>query len=279
MNEEEIALILKKGIKWVVLAIVALIFIFSAWGSIDAGERGIKTRGGAVVGTLEQGYYMKLPFIEEVHEMDVRTRSISYEKGEGFNNQLSGASKDLQDVSIGVVTTFHIDPSKVGIIFSSYSSVDNYQTVVIEPIVKNVVKTVTAQYSAEEIASTKRAEINEKVNAKLAEELATKDAILESANTTNFDLSKAFTDAIEAKVTAVQLAEAQKNKLEEVKYKAQQTIETAKAEAESIRIKAQSINSQGGADYVKLKAIEQWDGKGCTSYCGLETANGLLIQR
>lgn len=274
MTEEEI---IKKAIKWGVFAIVVLVLVFSSWGSIDAGERGIKTRGGAVVGVLEQGYYMKLPFIEEVHKMDVKTRAISYEKGEGFNNQLSGASKDLQDVSIGVVTTYHIDPSKVGVIYSSYSSVDNYQSVVIEPIVKNVVKTITSQYSAEEIASSKRAEINEKVNARLAEELATKDAILEESNTTNFDLSKAFTDAIEAKVTAVQLAEAQKNKLEEVKYKAQQTVETAKAEAEAIRIKAQAVTQQGGKDYVALQAIEKWDGKGCTSYCGLETSNGLLI--
>lgn len=274
MTEEEI---IKKAIKWGVFGIVVLVLLFSSWGSIDAGERGIKTRGGAVVGVLEQGYYMKLPFIEEVHKMDVKTRAISYEKGEGFNNQLSGASKDLQDVSIGVVTTYHIDPAKVGVIYSSYSSVDNYQSVVIEPIVKNVVKTITSQYSAEEIASSKRAEINEKVNARLAEELATKDAVLEESNTTNFDLSKAFTDAIEAKVTAVQLAEAQKNKLEEVKYKAQQTVETAKAEAEAIRIKAQAVTQQGGKDYVQLQAIEKWDGKGCTSYCGLETSNGLLI--
>ncbi len=84
--------------------------------------------------------------------------------------------------------------------------------------------------------------------------------MLEQVNITNFQFSESFSAAIEAKVTAVQNAEAQKNKLEQVKYEAQQKIETAKAEAETIRISAQAINSQGGTDYVNLKAIEKWNG-------------------
>lgn len=259
MNPETSRLAFKIA-KYAGYLLLTIVLISSVFGTIGAGERGIKTRFGAVVATVEQGPYFKLPFIEKVHIMDVRTRTITYEKGADFNTQLSGASKDLQDVSIGVVTNYHIDPLKVATIFSSYSSVDNYEKNVIEPIVKNTVKTITAQYSAEEIASTKRAEINDKVNTKLAEELSAKDAILETANTTNFDLSDAFTKAIEEKVTAVQLAEAQKNRLEQVKYEAQQTIETAKATAEAQRISSAALAAQGGRDYVQLKAIEKWDG-------------------
>ena len=78
-------------------------------------------------------------------------------------------------------------------------------------------------------------------------------------------------------MTAVQQAEAAKNKLEQVKFEAQQTIETAKANAEAIRIQAQAINSQGGADYVELQRIKTWDGHACTSYCGLDASTGLLV--
>lgn len=84
--------------------------------------------------------------------------------------------------------------------------------------------------------------------------------IISGMNITNLEFSPSFNTAIEAKVTAEQNALAQKNKLEQVKYEAQQTIEKAKAEAESIKIQAESVNSQGGADYVKLKAIEKWNG-------------------
>jgi prohibitin 2 len=122
-----------------------------------------------------------------------------------------------------------------------------------------VVKSTSAQYTAEELV-TKRAEFGDKVNLLLSERFMSKDAVLERFSVTNFEFSKAFTQAIENKVTAVQNAEAAKNKLEQIKFEAQQTIETAKATAEAQRIQAQSLAAQGGDDYVNLKAIEKWDG-------------------
>jgi regulator of protease activity HflC (stomatin/prohibitin superfamily) len=126
-------------------------------------------------------------------------------------------------------------------------------------MVRTIVKSNTAQYTAEELV-TKRAEFADKVLRELTDQFGTKDAVLENFNVTNFDFSEAFAQAIETKVTAVQNAEAQKNKLEQVKYEAQQKIETAKAEAEAIRIKAQAVTQQGGKDYVQLQAIEKWNG-------------------
>lgn len=78
---------------------------------------------------------------------------------------------------------------------------------------------------------------------------------------TNFDFSDGFNKAIERKVTAEQDALAAKNKKDQVQYEADQAVIKATAEAESIKIQASSINSQGGADYVKLKAIEKWNGQ------------------
>jgi len=51
-----------------------------------------------------------------------------------------------------------------------------------------------------------------------------RDLVLPTLNS-----QKNFTKSIESKVTAVQNAEAAKNKLEQVKFEAQQTIETAKS--------------------------------------------------
>lgn len=254
-----------KFIKWGVIGLFALVLIFSTFGTIGAGERGVRTRLGAVVGTVEPGLYFKLPFVQGVHVMDVKTRTINYDRNgqEGDSadtSQLFGASKDLQDVKIGVVVTYHIDPTKVTDIYSQYSSVDNYETNVVEPIIRQVVKSTSALYTAEELV-TKRAEYSDVVNRTLNEQLQAKNAILQNFSVTNFEFSPEFTRAIEAKVTAVQNAEAAKNKLEQVKFEAQQTIETAKATAEAQRIQAQSLAAQGGSDYVQLKALEKWDGQ------------------
>ena len=255
---------LYKIIKYAVIGLFVAVFVFSAFGTIDAGERGVKTRLGAITGTIDPGLYFKMPFIEKVKAMEVKTRTINYDKNgtEGDatdTSKLSGASKDLQDVWIGVVVNYHIDPAKVDMIYSQYRSVENYESNVIEPVIREVVKSTSAQYTAEELV-TKRAEYSDKVNLTLAEKFTAKDAVLERFSVTNFEFSQAFTQAIEGKVTAVQNAEASKNKLEQIKFEAQQKIETAKAEAESIRIQANAINSQGGADYVQLKAIEKWNG-------------------
>lgn len=248
-----------------VLGILALIAFFGAYGTVEAGSRGIKTRFNAVVGTVEPGLYFKLPFVEKVREMDVRTQTVIYDTEKDDEDvapqpPLAAASRDLQDVAVSVVVNYHVDPMQVSEIFKQYRSTENYNMTVVEPLVRDSVKSAASQYTAEELV-TKRAEFNDRATALLTQRLEGKLVILERVNITNLQFSQAFTAAIESKVTAVQQAEAEKNRLEQVKYEAQQTIEKAKATAESQKIQAQSLAAQGGEDYVQLKAIEKWDGK------------------
>ncbi len=276
-----------KIIKHAIFALIALIILFGSFGTVPTGKIGVKTRLNKVVATVQPGLYLKLPILDSVHKMDVKTRTINYDKNTAENAkegdavdtaQLFGASSDLQDVKIGVVVTYHVDPTKATQIYSQYSSVENYEANVIEPIVRQIVKSTSAQFTAEELV-TKRAEYSDKVNVALATQFTEKSAVLENFSVTNFEFSSAFSQAIESKVTATQNAEAAKNKLEQVKYEAQQTIETAKATAEAQRISSQALAAQGGADYIELKRIEKWNGQGCTQYCGVESSTGLLINK
>lgn len=239
----------------ITIGLILIVLIFGSFGVIGAGERGIKTRLGAVIGQVDQGFYFKLPLIEKVTKMNVRTQAVIYER----ENPLAGASKDLQDVQVATVVNYHLDPNKVVDIYVQYGSEDNFEEQVIRPAVRAVVKAVTSQYTAEELV-TKRADFSSNVLIKLNESLVDNYVIVEQGNITNLQFSPAFTQAIEAKVTAVQNAEAAKNKLEQVKYEKEQRIEQAQGEAEAIRIQAQAITQQGGADYVKLKWIEKWTG-------------------
>jgi len=247
------------------IGIIFLFLFFGSFGSVAAGEIGIRTRFSKVTGIVNQGLYFKIPAIEHVNILDTKTRTINYDKNgnEGDtrdSSSLTGASKDLQDVSIGVMVNYKLDAQKAENIFNQYRTNENFESNVIEPIIRETVKSVSAQYTAEELV-TKRLEYSDKVSALLSERFLSKDSILERFSITNFEFSKAFSAAIEAKVTAVQTAEAAKNKLEQVKFEAQQTVEKAKADAEAIKIQASAINSQGGADYVQLQAIKAWKGE------------------
>lgn len=257
-----------------IIALIVIVVLFSSFGTIDAGERGVRVRLGNVVGTVEPGLYVKMPFIEKVRKIDVRTQTVIYER----ENPLASASADLQDVNIASVTNYHIDSTKVMDVYMKYRTLEAFEESVIRPAVRDTVKATASQFVAGDLV-TKRPEFAAKVAATLNERLSDTYVIVEQSNITDIQFSPSFTQAIEAKVTATQNAEAAKNNLEKVKFEAQQSIEKAKAEAESIRIQAQAINSQGGADYVEKLRIEKWDGKGCTQYCGLESSTGLLIQQ
>jgi len=82
---------------------------------------------------------------------------------------------------------------------------------------------------------------------------------VEDFSIVNFDFSKSFNEAIEAKVTAEQNALASKNKLAQVQYEAQQSVEKAKGEAEAIRIQSSAL--QSNPQILQLEAIRKWDGK------------------
>lgn len=244
-----------KIVTHVIVALVALVLFWGSWGTVGAGERGVKTLFSKVVGTVQPGFYFKLPLVEHVTIMDVHTQSLTASKSE----PLSAASNDLQDTRLAVVVNYHIEPSTVTDIYTQYGGAETYYHNVVEPLIVATIKATASQYTAAEQIQ-KRLEMSAKALTALNTAFEGKNVQIEKADITDVAFSESFTNAIEAKVTAVQQAEAAKNKLEQVKFEAQQTIEKAKADAQAIQIQAQAINSQGGADYVQLQAIKQWKG-------------------
>ena len=256
----------------VVIALIALVLLFGSFGTIHAGERGVKTRLGKVVGIVSPGLYFKIPLVDSVTTMDVHTQSLVATK----DTPLSAASNDLQDTKLAVVVNYHIAPTLVSDIYTQYGDADAYYTGVVDPLIVSTIKAVASQYTAADQIQ-KRSEMSDKVLAALQAEFADKNVVIEKADITDISFSDSYTQAIEAKVTAVQNAEAAQNKLAQVQAEAAQTVAKAQADAEAIKIQAQAINSQGGADYVLLQEVQKWNGAGCTSYCGLSSSNGLLV--
>jgi regulator of protease activity HflC (stomatin/prohibitin superfamily) len=121
------------------------------------------------------------------------------------------------------------------------------------------VKRTTAHYTAEELV-TKREAVKIDLKKSITDSLATSNILVTDIYITDFDFSKDFNAAVEAKVRAEQKALEEKNRLEQVKYAAAQRIATAEAEARAIKIQAEAVTQQGGKDYVQLKAVEKWDG-------------------
>ena len=235
----------------VMLALITLIIV-NPLVKIDAGERGVVQEWGAIDSErapLEPGLRWRTPIKDNVVKMDVKTQKE--EQG------ASASSKDLQIVTSKVAINYHLDEAKVHLLYENLRK--DYSDKVIAPAIEEFMKKTTAKFTAEELI-TKREDVKQQLRLALTENLAKNHIIVEDIFITDFDFSAEFNKAIEAKVTAEQRALEEQNKLAQVEFQAQQKITTAEAEARAIEIQANAINSQGGEDYVNLKAVEKWNG-------------------
>ncbi len=245
--------------------IVLLVIVFESFGSVPSGYVGVKTQFSKVIATVQPGFYFKLPFIQAVTQMDVQTQK--------YQADATAASNDLQSVTATVAVNYHVEPQDASVIYANVGT--DYANRVISPAIQESIKSVTANYSAQELI-TKREQVREDIIALLSGKLQTYGVQTDSLNIVNFKFSDQFETAIEAKVTAVQNADAAKNKLAQVQYEAQQRVAEADGEAKAISIQAQAIQQQGGSAYIQLKAIEKWNGVYPSTYFAGQGATPLI---
>ena len=236
-----------KIITHIVLIIVLIPSLWGSFGTIDAGNRGVLLQLGAVRGIKGEGLYFKIPFVQNVVEMNVQTQKVDV--------KASSASKDLQTVTADVTPNYHINPEKVSSIYQLIGV--DYEEVLIQPALQESVKAITANYTAEELI-TKREQVRDAISELLKNKVNPNGIIIDSVNITNFDFSKSFNEAIEAKVTAEQSALAAKNKKDQVQYEADQAVIQAKGKAEALEIEGRAITQN--PQVLQGRAIEKWNG-------------------
>lgn len=237
----------------VVLVIVVLVISFNPFVTIGAGERGVVLRFGAVEPVvLSEGLHFIIPFMESVVKMDVKVQKALTEE--------AASSKDLQEVSSTVALNYHIQPDKANLLYQDIGVY--FKERIIDPSIQEIVKAVTARYTAEELI-TKRPEVSDAMKAGLKERITKNYIMVDDFSIVNFSFSKVFMEAIESKQTAEQLALKASRDLDRIKIEAQQKVTSAKAEAEALRLQKENLST----DLIKLRqveavitAINKWDG-------------------
>ncbi|CAN5434880.1 prohibitin family protein [soil metagenome] len=242
--------LIKTVVGFIVILILLIIF-FGSWGTISPGTRGVVVNLGKVTGEIKpEGFYTKMPLLVTVVPMNVQVQK------EQVNTQ--AASKDLQIVSTTIALNLSLSPDRCADVYQTIGV--DYLERIVAPAMQESTKAVIAQYTAEELIS-KRENVRQGIAELLASKLSPIGVRTEAVNIVNFDFSRSFNEAIEAKVTAEQNALAAKNKLEQIKYEAEQRVTTAEGEARAISIQSKAIQENGGSAYIQLKALEKWDGR------------------
>lgn len=241
-----------KKILFAVISIIVLILV-KPWVQIGAGERGIVQNFGAVQSTvLGEGIHFRVPLMQTVIIMNVQIQKALTDAG--------SASSDLQDVDLSVALNYHVIPEKSNIVYQTIGL--EFKERIIDPAIQEVMKAVSARYTAEELI-TKRPAVSSEMQLALTERLLESNIAVDAFSIVSFSFSQTFTDAIEAKQTAEQNALKARRDLDRIRVEAEQTIAAATAEAEALRLQKMNISP----DLIELrkieanlKAIEKWNG-------------------
>ncbi len=245
----------KFSAKKIVIPVVILVFVavvlFNAVTIVGPGHTGVVVTLGKVnEGVLQEGVHLKVPFVQQVVSIDNRIRKLEVNT-EAF-------SKDLQSVNTVLAINYRVDTKKSDSIYKNIGA--DYESVLVTPAVNEVLKAITARYTAEE-SVTNRQLISDGLVEGLNGKLNDIGLYITDVNIIDFDFSEAFITAIEEK----QVAQQQLLKAETEK---QTAITNAQAEAEAIKIKADAeaeannIVSKSLTDQViENKKIEKWNGE------------------
>ena len=257
-----------EGMSWRVnkkqlLALVGvLVIVFSCYVSIPAGHTGVVPTFGSVENyTLEAGMHFKLPW-QEVIKMDNRVQKSTQD--------MSCFSSDIQEVSMTYTVNYQISKQDAMTIYKTIGI--GYYDTVIAPCITESVKIVTAQYTAEDLVSS-RSLMASQIEEVLSKKLAAYNIELVGASIENMDFTDAFTDAVEAKQVAEQ------NKLR-AETEAQQRVLEANAAAEIKRIEAEAdayeLTTRAEAEAEANRKIAESLTEALIAYTYAENWNGEL---
>ena len=241
--------------------IVALTLAISV-RCVPVGHEGVLKRFGEVKHekTLGEGWHLVMPVVTSVESITKKLVKVDV--------KANSASKDLQIVSTVVTVQFSLE--NVSNMIQKVGNLSGISQIIMFPAVQESVKSVTAQYTAEDLIK-QRSLVKVGIEKSLTEfiKLTLKNKELEDnsiyvANValTDFDFSDEFNASIEAKVKAEQDALRAKNEKMKKITEAEATATKIKLEsiARARAIKREAEALRANPLLIEYKKMEKWDG-------------------
>lgn len=189
------------------------------------------------------GFHVKAPW-NNVYTFDVSENKVE--------EAMDVLDKSGLSISVDVSVRFTPVPSRIGYIQETFQR--DYITRLVIPEVRSSVRQVMGRYTAEEIYSTKRSEVESAIKSETEQVLISENnnVQMKALLIRSINLPAQIKQAIEMKLQQEQEALAYKFKLQKEKSEAERKIIAAKGEAESNRI----INSSLTPELLKMRGIE-----------------------
>lgn len=250
----------------------ALTILGGSWYTVDQGERGVILRNGAIIGTAEPGLSFKLPIVERVVDIDIRTQAQIYENVMAY-------SRDQQTAGLTISVNYRIPADQVVSVYENYGGVEQLRARVLDRQLFDETKNVFGRFNAVTAIQDRSRLVAEVQDA--VQRAVMGPIIIESVQIENIDFSDAYEQSIEQRMLAevevqkvVQNAEREKVQAEikviQAQADADARVAQATAEAEAIRLQgnaeADAIRARGEAlsqnpELIDLVQAERWNGQ------------------
>jgi prohibitin 2 len=225
--------------------------LFESYTSVPQNTRAVQITLGEV---------SDVSLTEGVHFLNPMSKTVpmSLETFKAVLPAQQAGTNDLQVIHTDLAVNWKIKPSAVVSIYRQYQ--DNIGNTVLLPVISESLRAVTARHNSEHLITQRDAVSTELYN-ELRTKLAPHNIEVVNVSLTNFGFSQEYQNAIEQKVVSTQKKQQAEMDLQRVQVEVKSRIAKAEGEAKAIQIQSQAIQSNGGENYVKLQAIEKWDGK------------------
>jgi len=263
----------RKARPGVILAIVGVI-VAMVIGTLNAGlvlvqpnERGVvfrQTASGddALLDPLQPGLSWVVPFVDQVIIYDIARQSVDM-AGSGTESEGRGAvraiSADGQVVNVDVTVVYRVDPTDVNNVYRNWRN--NFVDGFIVPQARSEVRNAISNFSADQIYSGGRTQLETEINQSLMEVLSAEGFELVDLLIRNIEFSEEFASAIEQKQIADQEAQRAAFRVQQAQQEAEQARVEARGRADSAVIaaegEAQAILARAEAEAEALRMINE----------------------
>mmetsp|Transcript_19540 Transcript_19540/g.28979 ORF Transcript_19540/g.28979 Transcript_19540/m.28979 type:complete len:286 (+) Transcript_19540:137-994(+) len=215
--------------------------------NVDGGERAVMfdtLRGGILPKVINEGTHFLIPVIQRPIVMDVRTKPREIPSVTG--------TKDLQMVNIKMRVLWRPVVEELPKLYRELGT--DFDERVLPSIGNEVLKSIVAQYNAEELLS-KRGEVSDRIKQEMTKRARNFHLTLDDVAITHLTFGREFTKAIEAKQVAFQEAERQQWVVMRAEQERQAVVTRAEGEAEAAQIITRAMEKTGNA-IVEVRRID-----------------------
>jgi len=203
---------------------------------VDGGRRAVVFNlfSGVEDKVRGEGTHFKVPFVMRPIYYDIRLRPKLI--------QTSTGTKDLQMVTVHVRMLFK--PAVEGLPKIHQTLGEDYDERVIPSIANEVLKSVIAQYNAEQLL-THREHVSSEIREAIIQRASQFNILMDDVSITHLTYGKEFANAIEQKQVAEQEAERQKFVVLRSEQERQATVIRSEGEAEAAKMISTALKDHG----------------------------------